>query len=115
MRQPGFGFVGLALCIVIVFAPRPPSGEAPPALGAEGKLIAGRVLAPAVDAATLRGRELPRSPRESISPHWLTVLVGALALGLRRWIFSPNESLSYRCVVAFVGARGCRAPPPVPA
>jgi hypothetical protein len=115
MRRPGFGFVGLALCIVIVFAPRPPSGEAPPTRGAEGKLIAGRVLAPAVDAATLRERGHPRSLRESISPHWLAVLVGALALGLRRWIFNPNESLSYRRVVAFVGARGSRAPPPIPA
>jgi len=115
MGRRGFGFVALTLSIVVVFAPRPAGAKVPSSPGAARGWLAGRVLAPAIDAATLRESASQKPISDPITPHWWLCVIAAAGLGIRRWAFEPIDPPKRRCLVSAVAARGCRAPPLVPA
>lgn len=112
MRRASFGYVALALAIVVVFAPRPLGGGESSRADGDGGLLIGRALAPAIDAVNIREQDSARSMREPAPAFWMVCLPALTMIGLARRAFSLIDPPSRRRLVAAVGSRGCRAPPP---
>lgn len=111
MRRAAFGYVALALALVVVFAP-PPSGAdgAPREGGAGGKLI-GRALAPTIDTVDVREQDTARSVRDSVPLLWMVCLLALSLASPRRRTATPTDPSFRSSPFAASKGRGCRAPP----
>ena len=112
MRRASFGYVALALAIVVVFAPRPLGGGESSRADGDGGLLIGRALAPAIDAVNIREQDSARSMRQPAPAFWMVCLPALAMIGLALRAFSLIDPSCRRRLVATVGSRGCRAPPP---